>query len=129
MNQAILSLSAAIMAKRPAILATVIDVNGASPAKIGAQIVLLDDGTTAGTVGGGKLEAAILADAKTALAEDKPRLAHYRLTEKGDDSIGTLCGGEGACLYPALSATPANNHCWRGARRSPSQNNGRNGRV
>jgi xanthine dehydrogenase accessory factor len=94
MNHAILSLSTAITTKRPAVLATVIEVNGASPAKIGAQIVLLDDGTTAGTVGGGKLEAAILADAKTALAEDKPRLAHYRLTENGDDSIGTLCGGE-----------------------------------
>ncbi len=94
MNQPILSLSTAITAKRPAVLATVIEVNGASPAKIGAQIVLLDDGTTAGTVGGGKLETAILTDAKTALAEEKPRLAHYRLTEQGDDSIGTLCGGE-----------------------------------
>lgn len=94
MNQAILKLSAAILEKRPAVLATVIEVKGASPAKVGAQIALLDDGTTAGTVGGGKLEEVILADAKAALADEKPRLTHYRLTEKGEDAIGTLCGGE-----------------------------------
>ncbi len=94
MNQPILKLSVAITDKRPAVLATVVEVKGASPAKIGAQILLLEDGTTAGTVGGGKLEAAILADAKAALAEEKPRLTHYRLAEKGEDAIGTLCGGE-----------------------------------
>lgn len=94
MNQPILNLSKSITEKRPAILATVIEVKGASPAKVGAQIVLLDDGTTAGTVGGGKLEAAVLSDAKAALAEEMPRLTHYRLTEKGEDAIGTLCGGE-----------------------------------
>jgi xanthine dehydrogenase accessory factor len=94
MNQTILALSAAIAEKRLAILATVVEVKGASPAKIGAQIVLLDGGTTVGTVGGGKLEEAILMDARAALAEEKPRLTHYRLTEKGEDAIGTLCGGE-----------------------------------
>ncbi len=94
MDQAILKLSAAIVEKRPAVLATVIEIKGASPAKAGAQIVLLDDGSTAGTVGGGKLEEVILADAKSALAEDKPRLTCYRLTEKGEAAIGTLCGGE-----------------------------------
>jgi xanthine dehydrogenase accessory factor len=94
MNQTILALSAAIAEKRPAILATVVEVKGASPAKVGAQFVLLDGGTTVGTVGGGKLEEAILMDARAALAEEKPRLTHYRLTEKGEDAIGTLCGGE-----------------------------------
>jgi len=48
-------LAKAIANKQPAVLATVVEVKGASPAKVGAQIVLLEDGTTAGTVGGGKL--------------------------------------------------------------------------
>ncbi len=90
----ILTLSTAIQAKSAAVLATVIEVAGASPAKIGAQIVLLPDGNTAGTVGGGKLEAAILADARQALADGKPCLRHYQLAEEGPDAIGTLCGGE-----------------------------------
>lgn len=94
MSQAILNLSAAITEKRPAVLATVIEVKGASPAKVGAQIVLLGDGTSSGTVGGGKLEASILEDAHLAITDGLPRLTHYSLTEKGPDAIGTLCGGD-----------------------------------
>lgn len=94
MNQAILKLSAAIVEKQAAVLATVIEVKGASPAKVGAQVVLLDDETIGGTVGGGKLEAAIFEDARCALTDGLPRLTHYSLTEEGPNAIGTLCGGE-----------------------------------
>lgn len=75
-------------------LVTVVEIKGASPAKVGAQIVYLEDGTTAGTVGGGKLEAIILTDARLTLADGQPRLTHYSLTEEGPEVIGTLCGGE-----------------------------------
>lgn len=87
-------LAKAITDQQPAALAMVIEVKGASPAKVGAQIVLLEDGTTAGTVGGGKLEAAILDDARLTLTSGLPRLAKYSLTEEGPDAVGTLCGGE-----------------------------------
>ncbi|MCK6539314.1 MAG: XdhC family protein [Anaerolineales bacterium] len=87
-------LAKAIANKQPAVLATVVEVKGASPAKVGAQIVLLEDGRTAGTVGGGKLESAILEDARLALTDSLPRFPKYSLTEEGVDSIGTLCGGE-----------------------------------
>lgn len=87
-------LARAIASKQPAVLATVVEVKGASPAKVGAQIVLLEDGRTAGTVGGGKLESAILDDARLALTESLPRLPKYSLTEEGTDAVGTLCGGE-----------------------------------
>lgn len=90
----ILNLADAIQNKHIAVLATVIEVKGASPAKTGAQIVLLEDGTTAGTVGGGKLEAAILSDAKAALLDGQPCRKHYHLAEEGIDAIGTLCGGD-----------------------------------
>ena len=90
----ILNLADAIQNKHTAVLATVIEVKGASPAKAGGQIVLLEDGTTAGTVGGGKLEAAILSDARAALQDGPPCRKHYHLAEEGSDAIGTLCGGE-----------------------------------
>ncbi len=94
MGEQITRLAEAIQNQQPAVLVTVIEVTGASPAKVGAQIVLLADGTTAGTVGGGKLEASILNDAKAAQSSGEPRLAHYALAEEGQDAIGTLCGGE-----------------------------------
>lgn len=94
MTHPISKLAEAIEQQQPTVLATVIEIKGASPAKVGAQIVLLADGTTAGTVGGGKLEASILQDAQAALNDGQPRLAHYALAEEGQDAIGTLCGGE-----------------------------------
>jgi xanthine dehydrogenase accessory factor len=94
MDNPILALARLIQDKQPAVLATVVEVKGASPARPGAQIVLLPDGTTSGTVGGGNLEAAIIADAQTALSDGQARLAHYSLSEAGEDAVGTLCGGE-----------------------------------
>ncbi len=94
MSHPIEILAKAIKRKQPAVLATVVDVRGASPAKVGAQILLLDDRTTVGTAGGGRLESAILEDACLALTDGVPRLTHYSLTEEGPESVGTLCGGE-----------------------------------
>ena len=94
MTDPIVVLADAVQQEQPAVLATVVEITGASPAKAGTQIVLLSDGTTAGTVGGGRLEAAILADAQMALHDGEPRLAHYRLVEEGPEAIGVLCGGE-----------------------------------
>jgi xanthine dehydrogenase accessory factor len=90
----ILVLAEEIGHKRPAVLATVVEIQGASPVKVGAQIVLLAEGETAGNVGGGNLETAILADAHQALLDGKPLLKHYGLTETGRDAVGMLCGGE-----------------------------------
>jgi xanthine dehydrogenase accessory factor len=90
----IIRLADVIQNKQPAVLATIIDVKGASPAKTGAQIVLLTDGTAIGNVGGGKLESTILSDAQAAFGSGQPRLTHYDLKEEGSNAIGTLCGGE-----------------------------------
>ena len=94
MEHILIQLAQAISTKEPAALVTVIEAKGASPAKVGAQIVLFQNGTTTGTVGGGKLESSILEDATKDLAGRKCGLHHYQLTEEGKDSIGTLCGGE-----------------------------------
>ena len=94
MNQAILTLAQTLEAKQSAVLATVIEVSGASPAKVGAKLLLRADDTTAGTVGGGKLEEVILAECRKARADGQPRIAHYALAETGAEAIGTLCGGD-----------------------------------
>ena len=94
MNQAILTLAQTLESKQSAVLATVIQVSGASPAKVGAKLLMRADGTTAGTVGGGKLEEAILAECRAALTDGQPRIAHYALAETGAEAIGTLCGGD-----------------------------------
>ena len=94
MSSVIQILAKTIENNQPAVLATIVDVKGASPAKLGAQIVLLANGKTVGTVGGGKLEAEIIQVAQKAMETHTTGLYHFALTEQGPDSIGTLCGGE-----------------------------------
>jgi len=106
MEHILIQLAQAISAKKPAALVTVIEAKGASPAKVGAQLVLFSNGTTTGTVGGGKLESSILEDAMQDLAGRKCDLHHYQLTEEGQDSIGTLCGGEVTVFVQAYFPQP-----------------------
>ena len=106
MEHLISQLAQTISAKDAAALVTVIEAKGASPAKIGAQLVLFSNESTAGTVGGGKLESSILEDARKDLAERKCGQHHYQLTEEGQDSIGTLCGGEVTVFVQAYFPPP-----------------------
>jgi xanthine dehydrogenase accessory factor len=99
-------LVAAVERNEPAALATVVEVVGASPAKVGAKILMRGDGATVGTAGGGRLEQAIVADARAALAEGKSRLTHYTLREEGDDAIGVLCGGEVRVFIEVFAPRP-----------------------
>lgn len=57
---------------------TVAETEGTSPCKIGKKMLLLEDGTTFGTVGGGELELRALADASQAI---KDRQSFYRWYE------------------------------------------------
>ncbi|MEY2576913.1 MAG: xanthine dehydrogenase accessory factor [Verrucomicrobiota bacterium] len=52
------------------------------------------DGRSSGTIGGGKFEALVMADALTAMREKKPLLKTYPLHEGDADSFGAICGGE-----------------------------------
>ncbi len=88
------ALADALSAQQPVALATVVQVQGASPARTGFKLLVRQDGSCLGNVGGGALEQCIRDDAAAALADGQPRLVHYRLTESGPDAIGMLCGGE-----------------------------------
>jgi xanthine dehydrogenase accessory factor len=69
--------------------AVVVRVRGSAPQRVGAKMVLRPDGRFVGTVGGGALEAAVLADAARAASERKPALRTYRLAAE----LGMCCGG------------------------------------
>lgn len=75
-------------------LATVVEVRGAAPARMGFKILVRADGTAVGNVGGGVLERRVREDALAALVDGRPRMAQYRLAESGQDALGMLCGGE-----------------------------------
>jgi xanthine dehydrogenase accessory factor len=69
------------------VLATVISTRGSTPGKETMRLLVKEDGTFVGSVGGGCVEAEVLAD-------DLPRRATYRLTERETGDQGLACGGE-----------------------------------
>jgi len=78
----------------PAVLATVVRLAGSAYRKPGARLLVLPDGTMAGGVSGGCLEADVVAHAERARGSGRAELLSYDLTT--DDApwgLGMRCGG------------------------------------
>lgn len=84
--------------RQPCVLATLAAIAGSTPRQAGAKALILPDGRILGTIGGGKFEALVIADAIAALAEGAPVLKSYPLHETAPDSFGAICGGEATVL-------------------------------
>lgn len=57
-------------------------------------MLIYADGRISGTIGGGKFESLVVADASVALRDRAPLLKTYPLHEADPDSFGAICGGE-----------------------------------
>ncbi|MBI2166483.1 MAG: XdhC family protein [Chloroflexi bacterium] len=76
------------------VLATVVRVKGSTPQKPGARLLVRQDGSGVGTLGGGCVEGDIWAAARTALKEVRPPWATpYQLNEELAAQDGLVCGG------------------------------------
>jgi xanthine dehydrogenase accessory factor len=75
-------------------LATVISTYKSAPRKAGAKMLVYSDGTTAGTIGGGVLEAAVIKEALKAIAKGQPARVEYSMEPENPKSLRMCCGGE-----------------------------------
>lgn len=78
----------------PCVLATVAATAGSVPRQPGARMIVRADGSISGTVGGGKFESLVIAEALACLASRKVVLKTWPLREGEQDSFGAICGGE-----------------------------------
>jgi xanthine dehydrogenase accessory factor len=77
----------------PAAFAIVIKIEGSTPRKVGAKMVVLKDGKALGTLGGGDLEKRAIEEAINAIKQRQPRIASFTLDiEKG--KLDMMCGGK-----------------------------------
>ena len=76
------------------VLATVISTSGSTPGKETMRLLVKEDGSFVGSVGGGCVEAEVVAEALEVLASDLPRRSTFRLTERETGDQGLACGGE-----------------------------------
>lgn len=79
---------------RPCALATVATTKGSVPRHPGAKMIVYEDGSISGTIGGGKFESLVIAEALKCLARNETLLKTWPLREDQPDSFGAICGGE-----------------------------------
>ena len=77
-----------------AAMATVLKTRGSTPQQVGAKLVIFEDGSFIGTVGGGCVEADIWAEAREVLRTGKAGIYHFNLNDEYADAEGMVCGGQ-----------------------------------
>ena len=74
-------------------LATVTKVKGSAPRPPGSKMAVADDGRWVGSVSGGCVEGAVLAEAEAVLGGGPPKLVTFGITEGMAWDVGLACGG------------------------------------
>jgi xanthine dehydrogenase accessory factor len=74
-------------------LCTVVGSRGSTPQQKGAKMLVLADGTTLGTLGGGCVEAEVRKQALALLNQNESKLLEFRLDHDYGWDDGLICGG------------------------------------
>ncbi len=80
-------------AGKPAALATVVETWGSAPRPRGAQLAISADAEMTGSVSGGCVEGAVVAEALDALEDGRPRMLDYGVSDAEAFDVGLACGG------------------------------------
>ncbi len=78
---------------RRAALATIVRRVGSAPRKDNAKMLVREDGSTLGSVGGGCVEAEVWEAARRVLDKRRSELVRYQLTDDDARREGLVCGG------------------------------------
>ena len=80
-------------AGRKGALATIVHTQGSIPSYQSSKLLVRDDGSFAGTVGGGCVEAEVWAAAQEVMREERPRKLTFNLNADPRYDAGLTCGG------------------------------------
>ncbi|MEL6124948.1 MAG: XdhC family protein [Pseudomonadota bacterium] len=78
---------------RDVALATVVETWGSAPRPVGSQLVIDGDARMMGSVSGGCVEGAVVAEALDALEDGQPRVLTYGVSDDDAFAVGLACGG------------------------------------
>src|SRR5436853_7932966 len=91
---------------RKAALATIVQIRGSVPSFQSAKMLIRDDGSILGSVGGGCVEAEVWTAAQDVMRDEKSKIMTFDLPDDSMAESGHLCGGKVeifvyALLHPA----------------------------
>src|SRR5580658_3799906 len=78
---------------RRSALATIVNVRGSIPSFESAKMLVRDDGTIMGTIGGGCVEAEVWQVAREVMEQEKSRTLTFNLNQNPKYDTGLVCGG------------------------------------
>ena len=79
---------------KKAALATIVQIRGSVPSFQTAKMLVREDGSTVGSVGGGCVEADVWAAAQDVIKEERSRVLSFDLTDESLADSGLICGGK-----------------------------------
>lgn len=74
-------------------VATIVNVHGSIPSFKTAKMLVRDDGSIVGSIGGGHVEAEVWQAAREVMESEKPRSLTFNLNESPKYDTGLVCGG------------------------------------
>lgn len=74
-------------------LATVVQTWGSAPRRVGSMLAISDQAEIQGSVSGGCVEGAVVAEAMEAIEDGKPRMLEYGVSDGDAFAVGLACGG------------------------------------
>jgi xanthine/CO dehydrogenase XdhC/CoxF family maturation factor len=79
---------------REVAVATVIETWGSAPRPVGSHLVIDDQGNFEGSVSGGCVEGAVIAEAGDVLETGDPKLLEFGVADETAWEVGLSCGGK-----------------------------------
>jgi xanthine dehydrogenase accessory factor len=87
-------------------LATIVRHLGSTPRKDNAKMLIRDDGSSLGSVGGGCVEAEIWSKAQEVIRSGQATLLSYAMTDEDAEKDGLICGGTVEIFIEPILANP-----------------------
>jgi xanthine dehydrogenase accessory factor len=100
------SLVDALRRGESAVLVTIVSAQGSTPQRVGAKMLVLADGRTVGTIGGGCYENDAFWKAMDSLTTRRSQLVRYDLTDEFAEESGLICGGQMQVYIEHLEPPP-----------------------
>src|SRR6202051_16460 len=90
-----------------AAIATIVQVRGSIPSYESAKLLVREDGSMIGTIGGGCVEAEVWNAAREVIATEKPRHLSFNLGQEAAYDNGLICGGQLDVFVECIAPQPA----------------------
>lgn len=88
---------------RRVVSALLVDVEGSAPLQPGATMLIEEGGRIEGSITGGCVEGAVVAEAEAVFAGGPPKLVRYGISDELAGSVGLTCGGTVEILVHELA--------------------------